>query len=123
MEARRGKIRVEVDVGKRFYEIIARHVRYSHIDSGTQVVRYADRASSEFFIIMSRGLIMSRLIKRYNYLSRGVNANGRFIAAIHSKIESPARIGSQAPFVINLIRNACFRQFLSLVLRQSKSRR
>jgi len=51
---------------------------------------------------------MSRLIKRYNYLSRGVNTNGRSIAVIHSKIESPARIGSRAPFLISLIRNARF---------------
>ena len=38
---------------------------------------------------------MSRLIKRYNYLSRGVNANVRSIAVIHNKNESPACIGSQ----------------------------
>jgi len=63
---------------------------------------------------------MSRLIKRYNYLLRGVNTNGRSIAVIHSKIESPARIGSRAPFLISLICNALF---LSLVSRQNKRKR
>jgi len=62
---------------------------------------------------------MSRLIKRYNYLSRGVN--GRSIAVIHSKIKSPARIGSRVPFLISLISNVRFVSLVSFATKQAET--